>query len=117
MAEDYTHLITNPWAALDSERKRHAETLEILRAAIGRSATLDGRSAVSITICKLCQDIPQGHGLKYRATCPLHNSVDWLNVESARLKKPYRRQQAQQAEAQATAAQTDAPQTPSPTDA
>jgi hypothetical protein len=85
-------IVINPWEALDSERLQHRRTLERFVSMWNRAQVMDGRSAMSTKICKLCEDIPTSSNLSWRSTCPLHTSVEYVRVQLGRLAKPYRRQ-------------------------
>ena len=87
----YVKNVTDPWQELDDERRAHATTLAKFQAVWQRAQVMDGRSAMSSRICKLCQEIPMGRNLAYRSQCPLHTSMADVEKEAKRLAKPYRR--------------------------
>ena len=103
MADDFAQLILDPWLELEKERTRHLATLAIIEAVITRAQIRDGQSKVSTMICQLCQEVPMGQGLKWRACCPAHGNRTYLDSERMRLAKPYRRPKAHAPQAAATA--------------
>lgn len=92
MPDDYVYMITDPWVELDIERERHAVTLGLIKLIWLNAHVLDGGSKVSTKICKLCEEIPTGKNLSWRAICPLHNRIEYTEKELGRLSSPYRRQ-------------------------
>ena len=92
MAEPTGHLVIDPFAALETERDRHEQTLKLIQAIHGLLPTRDGASKVSTGICKLCVDWSPVR----RQACPGHTSAERVRKELERLATPIRRQSASQ---------------------